>query len=694
MKPVGIQGIEGTPIVKDTSASGQKPAQIEVARVDNVSDVLDGLLDRAEQAGTLKKVSVARVQSSPNLSFTDEEIIRDCQESGNKWIERIAKELKLDPAKVLKLIPEIVSVDKALELKAAAMVPMLSSLPLGVLKGIIPKLPLDILKGLPEELVSKVLPREVIEQIKGAKFGDNVGGAYIFEIHKTGVAVHLVRAGFASASEFSAHEQNHALNALGRSFLTEEELAGAICKGLKDEITKGSTTVFSSIGFSELLYIPSSLMRQEIAQFLEETLLHLDSGRVKVEREEEGETHIENKKLTEQGKEELFNIAKRHSDFMDLFEDHDSAKLALSNLIETQLCRFDLVTGKLMPSFAMKITIPGQVFNGLPEQAKNEFREEFQGSEAAREFFKDSASNFLRLIEGNLKACLRIQSQSLPSVSEAIDYVLCPEESQCNFAGTVIEKDSASTPEYKIEMLQAREKIYEQGGLGEQYVSSLRELRTAQQDPSMVKESNKLHVAKIRYSESDRELRNLIKSDEISSLLKTDMRLEELIQKEAQLRTSANQMDLQRDICKIGTFIDDKYHEARKLLHDVRCEIRDTLTQMSPQSKLLERFSELLGKNDLELKQIKTLEASLDEKCLDPKNRVMDQALLDRVTELENRIGVEQQKARISTLAVKFPIEYSGRLISSETREISFDELPEDVKLQLKKNEGKEPWLE
>lgn len=693
MKPVGIQGTEGTPIVKDTSAAESQPVQSEIVNDDNVPGVLDDLLGRAEQAGTLKKVFIARVQSSPNLSLTDEEIIRDCQESGNRWIERIAKELKLDPAKVLKLIPEIVSLDKALELKAAAMVPMLSSLPLGVLKEIIPKLPLDILKGLPEELVSKVLPREVIEQIKGAKFGDNVGGAYVFEVHKTGVVVHPIRAGRASASEFSAHEQNHALNALGRSFLTEEELASAICKGLKDEITKGATTVSSSIGFSELLYIPSSSMREEIAQFLEETLLHPDSGRVKVEREEEGGTCIENKKLTEQGKEELFNIAKRHSDFMDLFEDHDLAKLALSNLIETQLGRFDLVTGKLMPSFSMKITIPDQVFSGLPEQAKNEFREEFQKSEEAKEFFKDSASNFLRLIEGNLKVCLRIQSQSIPLASEVIDYALCPEESQCNFAGAVIEKDSACIPGDKIEMLQAREKIYERGGLGEQYVTSLRELRVASQDPSMVKESNKLHVAKIRYSDSDREIRNLIKSDEITSLSKTDKRLEELIQKEAQLRTSASRMDIQRDTCKIGTFADDKYYEARKLLHDVRCEIRDALMQISPQSKLLDRLSELLEKNDLELKQIKALETSLDEKCLDPRNRVVDQVLLDKVAGLESRIGVEQQKAKISTLTIKFPVEYSGRLISSNTRSVPLDELPEEIRLLMKKNEN-EPMLE
>ncbi len=231
-----------------------------------------------------------------------------------------------------------------------------------------------------------------------------------------------------------------------------------------------------------------------------------------------------------------------------------------------------------------------------------------------------------------------------------------------------------------METLEARERIYMPGGLGEQYVDSLCELRVAPQDSSMVKEFNKLHVAKIQYLEIDRALRKIVKGDEIAFLAKNELKLEELIQKETQLRARSSNSELKIDSYELRTGFHKEYYECRKLLQEVRCEIRDVLVQVSPQSKLLDEFSRLLVESDLGLEKLEILESSSDEKCLDPRNRVTDQSLLEKTAGLEAKISAEQQKATIGLLYRAFPIKDSSRLLSSTEREVFIDELPESIR--------------
>ncbi len=645
------EGTTGTPRVTTPTVVKQETPIAEVAE--------PGLVDVPVQPNptslaTLKaSASVSRVTSSPYLGLNDEEILRECQAAANKWVEKLAKQIGIDPAKLQKLAPEIISLDQALKLKAAAMVPLLKELPESVRREIIPKLPLDILKGLPDDLI----PPEMREQIKGTDlFGQALGGAYILEGHKTGVAVHHIRTGVTNPYEFSAHEENHGLCALLRSFLSEEELTVAVCEGLKDDITKGSTRVFSSTGIADLLYIPSTKMREEVTRFLEEVIQDSENenGRVRIELEQEGEAVTNNKRLTAKGQSELFAIAKRHPDFMCLFENEESAKLALSNLIETQLKRFDVAMGRISSSLPFKITIPDEILKSLPEEARSNLAEELQKSDAAKEFMRDSAGNFLKFLEGNLKFALNLQFHIPPSKADEIGYTLCSEERQSYLAGTVTEKDNDNVPGGRLEKLEAREKIYEPGGLGEKYVDSLCELRVATQDPALVKEYNKLHVARVKYSETEREIKKIIKDDEVTALAGQNSTLGELIQREAQLRVQLAIASLKVDGYTLRRDSHEMYYESIRLLQQVRCQIRDTLASVSPQSKLLDRFSSLLEESDSGLRKIILLEASSDEKCLDPRSRVTDAGLLDRVAELEMKISTEQQKANIVSLINTF----------------------------------------
>ena len=630
-------------------------------------DLASAELDKTAQ------VKRAIERGTPHYFDDDDKILQKARDAMSAWGETFATENGINPLILRALLPEAITVEELLKLKAQKIIPFLEQFPVGTLKTVIHQLPAEILLELPDELLEKVIPKDQVSALKTSSMKDKLGGGFMQDVYKVGINLHEIRNGGFTPEEIGGHECNHGgMHALCRSLLTEEQRISAITDGLKEDITCGAPSVLSRLGFFELPHIPSPKMRDEVARYLGNIIESLGQNdeRFRTEMDKTGDIAFETVRLTEKGKKDLLEIGRKYGDFLGLCDhNEESASLVLANLVETQLLRFYFAVGKNKIAENVQLTIPKEALDKLDPKRLEELRIEIQKSPKALEFAKKSTKRFQDGTEGNIKTQVRMGGFGGLSADDAVDYNFCHEETDCYLAGTRTELASQDLQEGRREKLEARKEVYE---LAKTYMELRRGLKIAPQDTVLVKQEYMFRTAKIKHETVMTELKEIMQSY-ISPLSNQTNGLSALVEEEAQIEARAGLAELTLDNNELGG--KDGFHEMLQDLRAVRSKIKDHLSSQGQSSEQLDEFGKLLQEEERQHRNIIEMEKTLDKKCMNPRQKVTDKVLLDQLQVIEARIQELQQKARIQSLHSTFSINNNTGIISVTKRPATEDEL-------------------
>ncbi len=595
----------------------------------------------------LSAIGVAIIsQITPFAYSTDEEIAVIVKDSMIKRACKVAQDLGIDPNKLIPLLPSIISTAELVKAQAQQVSVLLEQLPPDYCKELIKKIPTALLQELPESLLNKLFTPEELEAIKETKntgTSDVAGGGFTPD-YKVSVNNQLIRSGKYSPYRIGAHEGNHAIWALLRTLLTKEQIDVAVISQLKDEIINGSLRVLTGGGMRPLLYIPSSQMRSEIAEFVNDAINNLDKEDDKFKKEtfREGQISLEMVRTSELGKNALFEIANKHKDFMNLCNNDEAcAKLLLADLVDTQIFRFNLAIGAIPLLESTRLTLKDEVFNQLPQDKVQELRDAIQNSPKALNEIKDYAKNHLLCIEGNAKLQLKLSHGLTPSMDDVMDYEFCKEELECDLRAAELEL-SIPNLDIKTEDKLKSEIIYHE--VGGKLIEYMKRVSIAEQDPQMVKMANEFNFIRLSHGELELDIKNIFK-DFIEPIANEIPDLNNLIATETALRAQLSQIYIMQD----SWFLKGKTQENIQTRLEIILNVRKTIVDLISKSDLVpldkvKKLNESLKNQETLLAKMKTLREAFPEGILNPLHRVKDPTLLASIEDTKDQIADLAQK--------------------------------------------------
>lgn len=617
----------------------QKPPVTEV--ILEVPKLADSDSSSSNTQGTVENLrncwlSKARALDCNINNASEEFIIQQVTASVQWWAEKVADDIGISPLKLKILLPEVISLDQFAELKSDSLNKNMKKFSKRTLKNIVSNSPIEVRKKLSTELLEYAFPNRDVPKPSNVSIADTCDGAYTPEYHKIPICSMTAEHAKIGCRSIGAHEANHAVNALLRSLLSKEKLKKALVESLQDEIKFGTTSILSMWEITELPYLPQEELREELAEFLGEIALALEGRdeRLIIQTYRSGEFVWKIERVSTTGKGDLLKIAKKYKAFIELFDNEDDAILVLASLIEIQLSRFNLALGKHNNPLCNELasTINESAFCCLSSQNVQELKREIENSPKAMQFAMTSAKDFLQLIN-SFKFQLKKRVGSDPTFSDMVDYFFCPEEASCNLASFQALSTEPDIPNLE-QMLQELALYFESG---KEYFSLQKHLRITLQDSKLVRQENKLRISKIKYFEILWKINNLMEEN-ILPIAESIPQLKPTLEEEARYGALINVSLAKMDKTKLTSEEHDEYHFYINKLRSTRLKIVDLLMRLDILADKVKELKLLLEEEGKIHEELKHLEPTLDERCLDPRKRVIDTTILDKIDSIEGLI--------------------------------------------------------
>lgn len=578
---------------------------------------------------------IFRLASSREVDYeksSEAEIRQRAEDSMIEWADKFSLRVGIKPATLRKLLPRVVTMSELAKIQADLISKKLLKTTPEMSRMIIKNLAPSIAENLSGEVIAYAFQGGELPVVDTEDSGGKLGGGYDSSFHVTAIDPKVIHLGIMTPQEIGVHEGHHAINTLFRSLLDKEQRANALIEGLANNITSGSKCVLSLYGVDELPFIPSREMRTEIAGFLSDILRKLNNGesddRLEPINLKDGGINIKVYRLSEKGKNDIAEIGKKYDEFMRLVNsDEDDAKEILANLVEVQLSRFCLAQGLHSFGSNFSLTMGADALAQLDQDAKEELQQTLRSSERAFRFAYDSAKEFTECHNSNFRLQIKMNTGTTPSKRDLIDYTFSPEEVFCNLAAISVDIDSLTIPRKKKKVLKARVLLYEHGL---QYAQDNQKLRVAKQDINLVEQEYRLRAARARYIKTYYDILYFTQ-EHLQPLSSNIPELNNLLVEEKGSRSNVSSSERILDSYKLRSKEHQDCFAAFEKLHNLRNKIKAALLRNDFSSAPYKEYERLLLQEEEHLKAMKQLHETLDENCLDPRERVKDQTLIDGI---------------------------------------------------------------
>lgn len=617
---------------------------------------------------TLDEVSQARealVKLKNDLN--EESVIAKMDQSSKLWASKFCEDLGIDLRIMEPLLPKIVDTSEITKLQAISLEKLIHKASPEMKKQFIGYIPSYFLPCFSDETLKIAFNDEEISRIRSLPTSNpNFVGGYMCSFHLLGYNIENLKVTGVSCEALGSHETNHGLNSLFRSMLSEEDLRSSVIEGLKDEVTNGSLGGLGTYMKEHPTYMPDRRMREEMANLVEELIKNRDDRKIYADENTEGNISITIHRLSDEGKAYTLELAKKHPNFMEACSNDENIAInSLSKLITNNIFKFDLLMGNLFEG-SLNITIPKETLEGLPKNETEELKKHIYENPKALAFAKESAKKFVEVFEGNLL----VQGDKFNPASY-LHYIFCNEEVESYKVGSTCKLAIGDNDHQSIEKEQATIKLFT---LGEQYIKTVRSLSILPQNPDLVKKKMTLFAFRQEHDETLRKIENFIHDKVIS--------LSDTISELASVETSGKQLKAELRQSPYLSNIIEKHQE--EIFTSLRNNRKNILQCLEKNNVECNEFKEMIIKEEEVFERILLSQKELSPSDFSPESGITDKDILKEIELLEKELLEIQKTAQFDSFRGFIPLVYKPESEAiATTREVSFDELPDEIKSRL-----------